>query len=109
MRTSMNFVMVSLIGLAIGTGAVGEASANKADGLLSLSDAVKVVEQKIGSDVLSVDFLPSKKGDPYYRLTVDETPTGEKKDVWVDARTGKINQIIEHAAEMVGDEPAVMP
>ncbi len=108
MGTSMNFVMVSLFCLAVGTVAVGEASAKKGEGFLSLSEAVKVVEQKVGSDVLSVDFLPSKNGDPYYRLTVDETPTGEKKDVWVDARTGKINQVIEHATGMVDDEPMAM-
>ena len=110
MRNAMNLLMVSLFCVALGTVAVGEAVAKKTDGLLSTSEAVKVVEQKVGNDVLSVDFLPGKKGsDPYYRITVDNTPNNERKDVFVDARTGKINQVIEHSEDMVGDEPAVMP
>lgn len=110
MRNTMNLYMVSLCCMALGTVAVGEAVAKKADGLLSTSEAVKVVEQKVGSDVLSVDFLPGKKGgDPYYRITVDNTPTAERMDAFVDARTGKINQVIEHSADMVGDAPAIMP
>jgi len=58
-------------------------------------------------DILPVDFLSSKKGDSYYRITVDNTPSAERKDVFVDARTGKINQVIEHSSDAVGDDPAV--
>ena len=74
---------------------------------ISASEAVKTVEQKGGSDVLSLDFLKNRKGGPYYRITVDNTPSGERKEVFVDARTGKINGVIEHSASMVGDTPAV--
>jgi len=78
MRNSMNLLMVSLFCMGLGTVGVEEAAAKKANGLLSTSEAVKVVEQKVGNDVLSVDFLPSKKGDPYYRITVDNTPNNER-------------------------------
>ena len=107
MRSSTNFLMVGLFCLALGTMAVSEAAAKKTDGLFTVSEAVKVVEQTVGTDVLSVDLLSSKKGDPYYRITVDNTPSAERKDVFVDAKTGKINQVIEHSSYEVGDDPAV--
>ena len=107
MRHAMNLLMMSLFCMALGAIAVDEATAKKTNALISASDAVKAVEQKVGSDILSLDLLKSKKGDPYYRITVDNTPSGERKDVFVDARTGKINGVIEHSASMVGDTPAV--
>ena len=107
MRHSMNLLMISMFCLALGAVAVDEASAKKTSGYISASEAVKTVEQKVGSDVLSLDFLKNRKGGPYYRITVDNTPSGERKEVFVDARTGKINGVIEHSASMVGDTPAV--
>jgi len=104
MRNSVNLLVVSLFCLALGTVAVGEAGAKKADGLLATSGAVKVVEQAVGTNVLSMDFLSSKKGAPYYRIRVDNTPSAERKDVFVDARTGKINQVIEYSGDAVEDE-----
>ena len=75
----MNLLMVRLFCLALGTVAVGEAAAKKVNGLLSASEAVKVVEQSVGTDVLPVDFLSTKNGAPYYRITVDHTAKrGEK-------------------------------
>ncbi len=106
MRNSVKFLMVGMFCMAMGTFAVGAAVAKKANGLFTASEAVQVVERSVGNDILSVDFLSSKKGDPYYRITVDNTPSAERKDVFVDARTGKINQVIEHSGGAVGDDPS---
>lgn len=107
MRDSVNLLMISLFCIAVSTVAVGEAIAKRADGSLSVSDAVKNVEKSVGEDIFSVDYLSTRKGESYYRITVDNTPSAERKDVFVDARTGKINQVIEHSGSSVGDDPAV--
>jgi len=45
----------------------------------------------------------TKGGNYYYRVTVDNTPDDEVKDVFVNARTGKIVQITEHPGEMMDE------
>ena len=104
MRKTLNIFVVSMFCMALGAVGVTGAFAKSADGIMSDSEVTKIVEQKVGSDVLSISLHASKGGNYYYRVTVDDTPDDEVKDVFVNARTGKIVQITEHPGEMIDGE-----
>ena len=81
-----------------------QASKEIGGNLIPESKAEKIVAERVGSDILRVDFLNSSSAHPYYRVIIDRT-TGEfdgpvVTDVFVDARTGKIFKIMEDPTEM---------
>lgn len=99
MKKPLHFLLAGALCLALGTVAVVDAK----DGILSTKEVTKIVAQKVGSDVQSITLHSTKGGHYYYRLTVDNTPDDEVKDVYVDARNGKIEQVIEHPGDMMFD------
>jgi len=107
MRKTFNIFVVSVFCIALGMVGVTGAFARSADGLLSNAEVTKIVAQKVGSDVLSISLRTTRKGNYYYQVTVDNTPTDEVTDVFVNARTGKIVQIIAHPGEAVDGDDTV--
>lgn len=107
MRKTLNILVVSMFCMALGAVGVTGAFAKSADGIMSNSEVIKIVEQKVGSDVLSISLHASKGGNYYYRVTVDDTPNNEVTDVFVNARTGKIVQITAHPGEAIDGDDTV--
>lgn len=92
---------LSLIWL-LGASSVNTVAAKDASGMkdaISAIDAVKIAEKE--GRILSLHHheYPKKAGH-YYRITVVETSENEVKDLYIDAKTGKVLQRIEHPAEM---------
>jgi len=107
MRKTLNMFVVSVFCLALGAVGVTGAVAKSTGEILSNSEVTKIVEHKVGSDVLSISLHATKGGHYYYRVTVDNTPDDEVKDVYVNARTGQIVQVIEHPSDMIlGEDEA---
>ena len=103
MKSSLYLLLAGALCIALGTATVVEAKKAK-DTILSKAEVTKIVAQKVGSDVLSITLLKTKGGNPYYEVTVDNTPDDEAKDVFVNAHTGKIVQVTEHPNDMIFGE-----
>jgi uncharacterized membrane protein YkoI len=82
---------------AVHTLAAKEAGETKAT--ISAADAVKIAEKEGRILSLHRHEYPKKTGH-YYRITVVESSENEVKDLYIDAKTGKVVQRIEHPAEM---------
>ena len=105
MKNLAYYLLAGALCLALGTASVVEAKKSKGD-MLSETQVSKMVAKKVGSDVQSLTLYKTKHGTPYYRVTVDNTPDDEVKDVYVNAYTGKVLQIVEHPGDMILDQDA---
>lgn len=101
MKNSFYLLLAGALCLTLGMGAVDKSAAAQKNEILSNAEVIKIVKQKVGSDVLSISLHASKGGHYYYEVTVDNTPDDEAKDVFVNARTGKVVQVIEHPSDMI--------
>ena len=100
MNNPLYALLVGALCLALGTTSIVEAKKAKQD-ILSKTEVSQIVAKKVGSDVLSITLQKTKIGNPYYQVTVDNTPDDEVKDVYVNAHTGKIVQVTEHPNDMI--------
>jgi len=60
MRKTLNIFVVSMFCMALGVVGVTGAFAKSADGIMTNSAVTKIVEQKVGSNVLSISLYSTR-------------------------------------------------
>lgn len=78
--------------------AVSAKAAGGKDQGISAATAVKVAEQ-YGRIVTLQHHQYAKKVGHYYKVTVVDATENEIKDLFIDAKTGKVMQTIEHPSQ----------